>query len=154
MSLTSVILQPFAMRVFKHCRILTSQLSFDKDFDTCVESMSSFVNFTANDDDVRKVHQTLSPDVDLALLADAYKDVQLLQQTTKSSGKLTTTARDVLTSLCKQNDNVGQDDSEVSVSSCTCCDIESYYCLQTAVCRLPAFDFSIQSAKVGRQVAA
>ena len=60
--------------------------------------------------------QTLSPDVDLALLADAYKDVQLLQQTTKSSGKLTTTARDVLTSLCKQNDNVGQDDSEVSVS--------------------------------------
>ena len=98
--------------------------------------------------------QTLSPDVDLALLADAYKDVQLLQQTTKSSGKLTTTARDVLTSLCKQNDNVGQDDSEVSVSSCTCSDIESYYCLQTAVCRLPAFDFSIQSAKVGRQVAA
>ena len=72
--------------------------------------MSSFLAFTATEDDIRRVRQTVSPDVDLALLADAYKDVQLLHQTTKSTAKL----RDFLPTLCNKSENIGQDDCEVT----------------------------------------
>jgi len=35
--------------------------------------MAAFINFTATDDDIRKVHKTVCPDVDdLAELADSY----------------------------------------------------------------------------------
>ena len=62
---------------------MSSCLAFDEDFDACVSSMSSFLNFTATDDDIRKVLKTLCLDVDdVAELADSYhtEQIHLLQR--------------------------------------------------------------------------
>ena len=90
---------------------MSSRLAFDEDFDACISSMSSFLNFTATDDDIRKVLKTLCPDVDdVAELADSYHTVQLhllqRQDGTKTSppvGKSYQTAREVLEKLCERN---------------------------------------------------
>jgi hypothetical protein len=90
---------------------MSSRLAFDEDFDACVSSMSSFLNFTATDDDIRKVLRTLCPDVDdVTELADSYHTVQLhllqRQDGTKTSppvGKSYQTAREVLKKLCERN---------------------------------------------------
>jgi len=50
---------------------------------------------------------------DLALLAEEYKDEQLLQQTTKPLDRSATKARDVVKTLCK-NRNSDDDDCEAS----------------------------------------
>jgi len=90
---------------------MTSRLAFDDDFDSCISSMAVFVNFTATDDDIRKVqvHKTACCDVDdLAELADSYKSVQLLprqRDTPQTTGKSSQTARKVLKTLCRINAN-------------------------------------------------
>jgi len=83
---------------------MSSRLAFNEDFDACVSSMSSFLNFTTTDDDIRKVLRTLCPDVDdVAELADSYHTIHLhllqRQDGTKTSqqvGKSYQTVREVL----------------------------------------------------------
>ena len=70
----------------------------------CLNSMTSFANFTANDNDIRLVHQNIAPDTDLAKLADSYKDIQLMRN---SSGSVqpAATARSVLRVLCQNGED-------------------------------------------------
>ena len=91
---------------------MCSRLSFDDHLDSCISSMFSFVNFTATDDDIRNVHQSISPDVDLADLADAYKDAQFLSQSQsslQSAGQSLTTTRQLLTTLCQSSNSNTQE---------------------------------------------
>ena len=50
----------------------------DKLIDTCVPNLSAFCNLTATEEDIKTVHNVVSPDIDLATLADQYADLQLL----------------------------------------------------------------------------
>jgi hypothetical protein len=91
---------------------MSSRLSFDDHFDSCINSMFSFVKFTATDDDIRNVHQSMSPDVDLADLADAYKDAQFLSQSQsspQSAGQSLTKTRQLLTTLCQSSNSNTQE---------------------------------------------
>ena len=54
---------------------MSSRLSYDDTFERCINRMTSFANFTANDNDIRLVHQNIAPDTDLAKLAASYKDI-------------------------------------------------------------------------------
>ena len=89
---------------------MCSRLTFDDDFDRCVSSMSAFIKFAGTDDDIREVHRTVCPDVELAELADEFKDVQ--QGMTVSSDESTVSARKMLPILCKQIAKADSLDSE------------------------------------------
>jgi len=47
-------------------------------------------------------------------LAKEYKDAKFFQNSSKSSDSSTTKACDMLTAMCRQNADIGQDDGEVS----------------------------------------
>jgi hypothetical protein len=65
-----------------------------------IASISSFCNFTASSDDIQIVSRLISPDLDLANVADQYIDIQLDMKV-----KPYTTPRQGLQMLCSQHES-------------------------------------------------
>ena len=78
---------------------MMSRLQFDSTLNQCIDSVSSFINFTATSDDIRNVHSNIVPDLELAIIADEYADIQI-SQTQSRNVKSAQPAKQVLSDLC------------------------------------------------------
>jgi len=63
--------------------------------------MTSFANFTASDNDIRLVHQNILPDTDLLKLADSYKDIEIM----RNSSDATARSAGLLRVLCQNGED-------------------------------------------------
>src|SRR6218665_2307738 len=54
------------------------RMCFDDILNIGITSISAFTNFCATADDIRTVHSIIAPDVNLAVLAEEYTDIQLM----------------------------------------------------------------------------
>lgn len=75
---------------------MSTRLDLGNNLADHITSLSSFCNFTANSQDIQVVWSIISPDLDLATLADQYTDIQLGMKDKHIS------PRQVLQTLCSR----------------------------------------------------
>ena len=84
-----------------------SRLQFDSTLNKCIDSLSSFTSFSATSDDIRNVHQNVVPDLELAVIADEYADIQISHN---DNAKL---AKQVLSDLCLGATTITENESQL-----------------------------------------